>query len=116
MKTRVVTLPNGRAVRLGMYVAAWRKLLTLPAERPVSGFDYFAQPAAEILRELRRGMHDRINRHDGVYGRGRKWDSDYQRALRHAASALNTPRLVIDWLPADLKPRFAHRLRCNLEV
>lgn len=57
---------------------------------------------------------NRINRHIPNYGRGRKWAPDWQRETLQAAGRLNTPRLVIDWLPRHLKARFADRLRCNL--
>jgi len=41
--------------------------------------------AAAILRDLHAGMHDRINRHDPRFGRGRKWSTDYQINLRRCA-------------------------------
>ena len=105
-----VKLPDGRDVTLREYVRSWRILKTLPPDREVARFAWYPMQAAEILRELRRGMHDRINRHLPDYGKGRKWDADWQRAMRHAANDLNHPRLVIHYLPPDLKARFAHRL------
>jgi len=33
--------------------------------------------------------------------------------MTYTARMLNTPRLVIDWLPADLRKRFLHRLRSS---
>jgi hypothetical protein len=112
---KVIKLPNGRRVTLGAYVNAWRTLLTLRASDRVQGFDYFPQDAGSVLREFRYGLHERINRHLPYFGRGRKWASDYQTETRRAAYALNTPRLVIDYLPPHLKTRFASRLRCNME-
>ena len=107
---RTVKLPNGRCVTLGEYVRSWRILKTLPPTREVTRFFDWPEPAADILRELRRGIHDRINRHLPGYGAGRKWNPDWQRAMGHAARELNDPRLRIHYLPPDLKQRFAHRL------
>jgi hypothetical protein len=103
------------AVTIKGYVDAWRRVLEAPAgktfKRSLCGMD----PASreEILREYSFGVHDRINRHIPWFGRGRKWDEDWQRAMLQAAQTVNRPRLIIDWLPQDLVRRFAHRLRRN---
>lgn len=110
MSARVITLPNGRAVGLGAYVRAWRLLLTTRPDADIRGFTWHALPAADVLRELRYGLHDRINRHLPGYGRGRKWHHDWQRAASQCARAVNTPRLVVRWAPQDLRARLAHRL------
>jgi hypothetical protein len=111
---RYITLPNGNACSLPTYVKAWRTLKAARPEAQIEGWDHFATEAGEILRDMTFGVHDRINRHIPGYGRGRKWSSDWQRAMIQASDRLNTPRLIIDWLPTDLKKRFAHRLRVNL--
>jgi hypothetical protein len=55
-------------------------------------------------------LHEKINRN--IITTGRKHDPDYQTELRRAANLLNhRPRLIIDYLPPDLKQRFKHRLR-----
>lgn len=90
-----------------------RELIAMDPKALVKGFDHFAAPAGEILARMREGLMDRINRHDLSYRRGRKFDSDYQRSMIFAARLLNQPRLIIDWLPPDLKERFASRLRVN---
>ena len=54
-------------------------------------------------------LHQRINRN--IIPKGRKHDPDYQTEMRRAANLLNHPRLVIDYLPPDLKQRFKHRLQ-----
>ena len=56
-------------------------------------------------------LHAKINR--GANMTGRKYGLDYQTEMRRAQRQLNHPRLIIDWLPADLKTRFEYRLRCN---
>lgn len=64
----------------------------------------------EYRRWFRDCLMTKINRLE-LASRGRKdcrnWFMEHWRASRQ----LNTPRLVIDWLPPDLKTRFAHRLR-----
>jgi hypothetical protein len=82
---RLVTLPNGRACSLRSYCAGWRKLKTLSPDTQIGNWDDFPIEAAGILRDLHRGMHDRINRHIPGYGRGRKWDERYQADLRRDA-------------------------------
>lgn len=109
----VITLPNGRQCGLAVYARAWRELLKMDPKAQVKGFGHFSEAAGYILARLREGLMDRINRHDRSFGRGRKWDPDYQRAMFQASRMLNTPRLIIDWLPPDLKARFAYRLRVN---
>ena len=111
---RVVVLPNGRAVRLSAYVAAWRVVLRSPPDMEFKGWDHFATPAGRILAELRRGLHDRINRHVAGYGHGRKWSDDWQRAAAYTADHVNTPRLIVRWCPPDLRRRLAHRLEVEL--
>lgn len=108
---RYITLPNGKRCSIPMYVKAWRLLLTLPPQEPISGFSWWTESAADVLREIRAGMHDRINRHDPAYGVGRKWSPDWQRAAGHCARAVNTPRLIVRQIhPADLRARLSHRL------
>lgn len=114
MPARYIVLGCSRRIGLGAYVKAWKQCLALSAETWIGrGVDGYGQNAGEALRDLRRGMHDRINRHLPDYGKGRKWDSDWQRHMTQAAHAVNHPRLIIDWLPAELMTRFAHRLRRN---
>ena len=109
---RVVTLGFGQKVPLGVYVAGWRKALANPEARfPHSLEERWPATGAEIVAQFRKGMVDRINKHDPAFGVGRKWAEDWQRAMIQTAHRLNTPRLVIEWLPAELKGRFAHRLR-----
>lgn len=109
---RAVTLGNGRRISLGTYVNAWCQILRLEPDTWLQTCpDGLGGTAGDALRQLRAGMHDRINRHLPSYGKGRKWRSDWQRETLQAAGKLNTPRLAIHWLPAHLRDRFAHRLR-----
>lgn len=110
---RVVRLGCGRAIGLGKYVAAWKACKSLPPETWIGrGISGYGETSETALAELRRGLHDRINRHDSAYGRGRKWSDQWQGEMYRAASQLNYPRLVIHWLPADLMrvPRFRERV------
>jgi len=113
MSSRFVTLPNQRRCTLGRYVAAWRALRAMNPAAPAAGFDDVPLPALEILRQLRRGMHERINRHLPAYGRGRKWTYDWQGNAMFTARLVNTPRLCIDWVPPDFRQRLQHRLRAR---
>ncbi len=111
MTIRVITLGDGRQVRLGTYVKAWKICLGLAAGTwlPCTPGGW-PGTAEEALQEFRAGLHDRINRHLPWYGKGRKWDSEWQRHTLQAALQLNTPRLTIHWLPERLKARFGRRL------
>jgi hypothetical protein len=108
---RYITLPNGNTCSLPAYVKAWSTLKTAAPREQIKGWDHFPTEAGHILREIRYGVHDRINRHVPGYGKGRKWDQQWQADMRRASRDLNTPRLVISWLPFDIKERFAYRLR-----
>ena len=111
---RYITLPNGHRCGLPTYCKAWRTLKALKPEAQIKGWDYFGIDADRILRDIRYGVHARINRHISDYGHGRKWDDNWQRDMSRAGRDLNTPRLIISWLPEDIRERFAHRLRVNL--
>jgi hypothetical protein len=74
VSARAVTLPNGRRVGLGTYVAAWKRLKVIAAEEPgalMPGWDAFPTPAADILAAMRRGMHERISAGIPYSARGR---------------------------------------------
>lgn len=112
MTRRYVTLGDGRRVPLSAYVAGWKVVRrchpAMPFNRCLT--ERWASTAGQILQQYRDGMHDRINRHVPGYGRGRKWSPDWQGAAIHCAQAVNTPRLVVRWVPRDLKARLAHRI------
>ena len=109
---RIITLPNGKPCTVGTYVKAWRTILTLAPDCQLPGWGHFPTAAGDILRELRYGMHDRINRHVAGYGVGRKWDDQWQRDAAHTARRVNTRRLIVreTECPRWLRPRLAHRL------
>lgn len=109
---RIVTLGDGSRVTLGQYAHAWR---TCMAAAPGSVFSrglcgYGSRTREEILEEFRDGVHDRINRHVPGFGRGRKWDADWQRDAWRAAREVNTPRLAVRWVPRDFVARLRHRM------
>lgn len=107
---RWVTLPNGHKCSLGEYVRSWKVLNTMPANQDVAGFGHFPESVGSIRARLLAGLDDRINRHTPGYGKGRKWDADWQNTMARAARDLNTPRLRIHWLPLDLRAKFGHLL------
>jgi hypothetical protein len=113
MSIRYVTLGDGRKIGLGKYVAAWKQCLALPGNTPIGkGIDGWGQTAAQALSDLRKGMDDRINRRIPGYGKGRKWGSDWYFSMWRASRDLNNPRLVIRWLPAEIRERFRDRIEC----
>lgn len=66
---RVITLPGGRQLTLGQYVAGWRGVKAIAAVDPrtsIHGWDWHPVDAADVLREIRRGVDDRVNRRGGL--------------------------------------------------
>lgn len=58
---KVFLTPEGRPVSIRTMAKALRVIRANPgADYP--GWDWFAVPGYFILREFRRGLHDRINR------------------------------------------------------
>lgn len=58
---RAFKTPEGRAVSISTMARALRVIRKNPdADYP--GWDWFPVPGHYILREFRRGLHDRINR------------------------------------------------------
>lgn len=116
---RVVRLGNGKQVTLSGFVAAWKRVLAVdPATEYKHGLrGHDPAKASEILRDFRKGMHDRINRRVPGFGhtlrpetrRGRKDCSDWYWLMWRTSRELNS-RHAIHWLPFELRERFAHRL------
>ena len=114
---RVVVLGNGRSVGLADYVATIRKVRAAPQGQAYKHglCGWWPTTRETILLEWLEGVHDRINRRLPGYGMGRKWHPDWQRMMLQEANRINTPRLILDWLPPELETRFAHRLRSQLD-
>src|SRR6266478_9512217 len=103
MSKHYITLGDGRKIGLSCYVTAWKQCLALPANTPIGpGISGWGQTAGEALRDLRQGLEARINRNIPDYGKGRKWASDWQFATWNASRQINSPRLIVRWLPADM--------------
>lgn len=111
---KVVTIGDGRRIPLAVYVAAWRRVRAAPPDTRFRGspcgWSGVEETAAEILRQFRAGMDDRINRHMPWHGRGRRWEPDWQAEAVRLARAVNTPRLVVRWAPQEFRQRLAHRI------
>jgi hypothetical protein len=109
---QTVRIPTGRVVSLRSYVYAWRALLSMDGATRVTDWSWSGDTAADVLRDMRSGLHDRINLHLAGYGKGRKWSSDWQRAVGQCARRVNTPRLIVraPEVPPDLRARLAHRI------
>lgn len=113
MTKRCIVLGCGRRIGLGRYVEAWKKCLDLPPKTWIGrGVDGWGQTAGDALRDLRKGLNDRINKHLPWYGKGRKWESDWQAGMWRASRDVNNPRLLIHWLPPELMKvaRFKERV------
>lgn len=121
MSTRYVTLADGRKIGLGSYVNAWQRCRELAPETHIGrGISGRGETASEALYELRRGMHDRINRHIPGFGRGRKWESAWYWQARRLTDDVNTPRLIVRepaYRPVitEFRRRLAHRLYSDLD-
>lgn len=116
MTRRAVILGDGRAVPLVAYVAAWRAMLAASEDCRFRGSPKDPRgwkgsyTRAEVLREFRDGLHDRINRHIPNHGKGRKWSYDWFMAAWRLSRDVNTPRLIVRYCPAEFRPRLEHRL------
>lgn len=115
--TTCIRIPSGRSIPVGQYAAAWKKLKTVPPTAQVPNWDHFDTDAAEVLRDMRYGMMDRINRKDPRYPKGRRAGADYDRALAQFTMYARNPRVVIDCIDPVLGRRvaelYAPRLRKN---
>jgi hypothetical protein len=109
----IIVKPDGKAVFADDYARVWRKLKASDPAAQVKNWDHFPCDVAKVLRDMSDGLHDRINKQIPGYGQGRKWSDDWQREMLQASHRINNPRLILDWLPADIRNRFKHRLREN---
>lgn len=101
-KRRVIRLPNGRAVSLATYVAAWRTLKGTDAAALVRGWDHFPTQAGVVLGAIQRGLHDRINLRGGaVVCEGRVHPATWGKA--------RTPRVVLERHDVQAMNRSARR-------
>jgi hypothetical protein len=109
-----ITLPNGRKVSVGAYAAAYRSLKAAPPEARFPGFGFFPERADIILRAIRDGITERINRHLPGFGVGRNWEPALQASVRGLAYDLARRVIVressVRHLPSKILARVAHRL------
>jgi hypothetical protein len=106
---------TGRKVGLGTYVKAWKTAKGMDQGAPVRGTP--SDPtgggtAGDVVREMRDGMQDRINRHDPQYGKGRKWEWRWQAAARRLQDTMARKSEIPagEAHPVDLRRRVEHRL------
>lgn len=108
MKT--IRLPNDRLMTMRAYVQMWRMVLKLEAthpDYPIVGWDHTVTPAKAVLRDIRHGCQDRINRHDPRTGR--KHDPDWQAWTRRLSRMLRD-HIVIrkNDIPTEFRKRLGH--------
>ena len=111
---KIITLPNGRAVTAGAYARAWKKLIDMDPNTPVSGFDHFPRRAGDVLREIRRALHERITARMPHPESG-TCDEDTFRWLAQLAGLLNGTLAVVNEhaIPLEYREQLAHRIRCD---
>jgi hypothetical protein len=107
----VIRIPSGRVVTIGQWVHAFKTLKTADPKATVPNWSWCHNDAAHVLREMRHSLDDMIERHDRTRpAHWRKLDPDWQRMMQRTAREVNTPRLVVRWLPLELRGKLAHRL------
>ena len=113
----VIRLGSGHCMRIGDYVRVWRYVKeAADAGRPIQRcdlehpFDHRnEQPTTVALGQFRAGMHDRINRRDARFPKGRKTGYDWETAaMRVAQFANGDPRRAYHpnewrWIPRELR-------------
>lgn len=113
-----IRIPGGRQVTVGEYVRSWKILLGVDPGANVPRWGEWGSKAGEVLQEIRAAIHDRINRKDPTYPKGRRAGDDYSRALAQFHMYVVNPRVVIDFIDPILGKRVAQiygrRLRKNL--
>ena len=105
---QVIRLPSGRRVTMGQYLAAWRKLKATPPNLKLRDWDHYPTAASEIMAEIRRGVHDRINRRGAEVPESRVHPAVWGMA--------QTPRAIIEGcdlrtMPPAARKALAHRAR-----
>lgn len=62
---KFITLPSKKRVSLGTYARAWKALRAMTADQRERYIDYnwdwCMNDGNDILRQMRQGLHDRIN-------------------------------------------------------
>lgn len=112
-----IGLPNGRKCSITTYCRAWRQLKTLNSDAVIRDWEWFPVKAGDVLRQLREGLHDRINRHSSHFGRGRKWTHDYQVDQRRDARRINeyASRRIVDPINRLSTPELQRRYRWHYD-
>ncbi len=68
--TQIITLPSGKQVTGTTYVKAWKALRAMTPEQREryrsETWSWCHNSGNDILREIRRGVHDRINQRGGL--------------------------------------------------
>ncbi|QNP78370.1 hypothetical protein [Agrobacterium tumefaciens] len=104
---------TSKRVSLLTYVQGVRQAIASPAQTFKHGLTtWWPVTGADIRREFRHGITERINRHLPGYGVGRKYSDDWQRSASRVAGNLNGQRILtmINQCPKELRRRLSHRL------
>jgi len=109
---RIITLGNGKQIGLGIYVEGWKSCRQAPHgttyKHGLCGWG--SETRETILHQFARGLHDRINHHIPGYGQGRKWSHNWFMQAWRISRDVNTPRLIVHWIPKEFHKKLQHRL------
>lgn len=111
MTTKTIILGNGHRITVASYVKVWRMLKKEPLGRlckhSLTGWGVVT--VEEFLAQYSAVKDARINRHIPGYGKGRKWQDQWQADARQTANLVNSKGLRVSWIPPDLRARLANR-------
>jgi len=96
-----------REYTAGSLIAAYRWARANPGGQiRIDRFE--SMTGAEWLRWFRGCLDRKCSR--GLVQAGRKWSHDWWWQALRTAREVNTPRLVVRWIPFEFRDRLAHRL------
>ncbi len=61
-EVRVIVLPSGKSVTIREYVRSWQACLKTSPDIQIKNWDWFPVSVGHVLRGIRVGIHERINK------------------------------------------------------
>lgn len=115
MTTRYVTLGDGKRIALVNYMKIVRCAKESHDEEFLRSFEaWWTVKGHDIIREFRRGIQRRINRHISGFGYGRKLDPEYQTELMRDCQNFRQWRQLrvrcYQLMTPELRHQFGHLL------
>ena len=115
MTNRIIIIPSGRPVSVRAYVAAWKMLRQdekAGIDCDVKDWGQFPCRGSAVLRDMRRGLVDRINQHEPSRPGRMANDPDLANCVRRLAEKANSPRMALhrgEW--RHIPERWRRRIR-----